>query len=277
MHTRRHSVRVLTAALVGMLVAVILAGAVQGAVRPAVGSRAAASGPLDLVWISDSVGWGVAKFYGSRIEQDLGVGVRVHDKWEAGLPAATILERLRTPGHPWIGLIRNAEVIVVSGNHQGLYTGKGGNCVNTGCQRPITYGPKTWQQYIAGLKGIYRRIFEIRHGRPVILRTNNYYVPTIAHAPKSLFYPPVSWKQCGLVGVCTKCMESFAWAISRAAAAYRVPVADVYTAFNGKSHREDPVDKGYIDKDGIHQNDAGRAVFAETLAALGYEEVTPRG
>jgi lysophospholipase L1-like esterase len=44
-----------------------------------------------------------------------------------------------------------------------------------------------------------------------------------------------------------------------------VPVADVYKAFNGPAHLEDPVDKGYMPGDNIHPSDAGRAVIAETL------------
>ena len=107
------------------------------------------------------------------------------------------------------------------------------------------------------------------------MRTANWYVPAISHAPSNPFYPHVSWDQCGITAVCTRKFECFASAIAKAAAAYRVPVADVYRAFNGADHREDPVDKGYIDTDGIHVSDAGRAVFAETLAALGYEQVKP--
>jgi hypothetical protein len=230
---------------------------------------------MDLVWISDSVGWGVAGFYARQIRDDLGVAVLVQDRWEADLTAAAVLQRLRTPKHRWIRLIRNAEVIFVSGNSYGLYQGKGGNCVSTGCQRPITYGPRTYRQYIAALKAIYRRIFDIRNGRPVIMRANNWYAPAIAQAPSSMFYPHVSWESCGIVDVCTKCFEGLSWAISRAATPYRVRVADVYTAFNGPEHREDPVAKGYIQEDGIHVSDAGRAVFARTLADLGYEPARP--
>jgi lysophospholipase L1-like esterase len=72
-----------------------------------------------------------------------------------------------------------------------------------------------------------------------------------------------------------KSFETFSWAISQAAKAYHVPVADVYRAFNGKSHREDPVAKGYIKADGIHPNNRGRAVIAKTIAALGYRKVAP--
>ena len=205
--------------------------------------------------------------------EDLGVAVRVRDKWEGDLTAIAVYQRLHTPGHPWIRLIRNAEVIFVTGNAYGSATSKGGNCVTTGCQRPTDLGPKPLRPYVATLKAIYKRIFEIRRGKPVIMRTANWYAPAIWHAPAHPLYPHVSWDQCGITAPCTKQLEQFAAAITRAAAAYRVPVADVYTAFNGAGHREDPVDKGYIQEDGIHVSDAGRAVFAETLADLGYKPV----
>jgi hypothetical protein len=262
-------------AVVGVLLVAVFAATVRGAATSTSDVGSTAREPMDLVWISDSVGWGVAGFYAEHIREDLGVAVRAQDRWEGDLTAATVLQRLRTPKHRWIRLIRNAEVIFVSGNSYGLYQGKGGNCVSTGCKRPITYGPRAHRQYIAVLKAIYRRIFEIRNGRPVIMRTNNWYAPAISQPPNSLFYEPVSWKSCGIVDLCTKCFERLSWAISRAAGPYHVRVADVYTAFNGPDHREDPVAKGYIQEDGIHVSDAGRAVFAQTLADLGYEPARP--
>jgi len=216
----------------------------------------------DLVWISDSTGWGVAPFYGRQIKQARNVPVRVHDEWGDGLEAQTILRRLKTPSDPWVSLIRDAEVIVVLGNPIGLEALEGGgNCGNI-LTPPRIVGPRAWPKYIAGMKAIYKRIFEIRRGKPVILRTYTYYVSWLS-----------SWA--GMTKACVKRWESLAWAISKAAAAYHVPVADVYTAFNGKTRLEDPVAKGYIQADGHHPNNKGRAVIAETVAALGYRQVKP--
>jgi hypothetical protein len=226
---------------------------------------AAASGkPFDLVYISDSSGWGVARFYGREIEKARGVTVRVHDQWVSGLPAVTILERLRTAGDPWVSLVRNAEVIVVYGSPVGLEVVKGGDCV-TSTESPLKVGPQVWVKYVQALKAIYKQIFEIRGGKPVILRTANYYVPLGSSG----------WKDAGILDICTKKFESQATAQAKAAAAYRVPVADVYTALNGTTHLEDPVAKGYIGSDGLHLNSKGRAVVAKTLADLGYRQVKP--
>lgn len=230
---------------------------------------------LDLVWISDSVGLYVAPVYGYYVRRDLGVNVRVHDEWESGLTAKEVLFRLRRPSHRWVRLIRQAEVIFVSGNAYGLVTARGGDCVGN-LEPPIDTRPQVYAKYVVTLKAIYKRIFAIRHGAPVILRTNNWYVPVIEHAPPPWSgYPPVSWRQAGVVEICTQNWEQLAAAIARAAAAYRVPVADLYSALNGKSHLEDPVAKGYIQGDGIHLNARGRKVFAKTLAALGYRRVRP--
>jgi len=281
MRTPRHLIGVLLAVF-GLLVAVALTTAAAGTNGSEASSgRAVLTGqPWDLVYISDSSGWGVARLYAQHIRQDRGVTVRVHDQWTAGLPALAILERLRTPGDIWARLVRNAEVIVVYGNAAGLgiKTVERGDCscrATIGCKAPIALGPQTWRPYVVTLKAIYKRIFELRNGKQAILRTANWYVPMISHAPDSMFWAHRSWEEAGIVDACTRQEESHSAAIARAAAAYRAPMADVYTAFNGRDHREDPFAKGYLQADGIHPSDGGRAVIAQTLADLGYTQVKP--
>lgn len=242
-------------------------------------SAAGAPTPYDLVWISDSSGWGAAAFYARHISKDLNVEVRVHDEWKPDLAAATILDRLRTPKDQWVRLVRNAEVIVVYGNPLGLgiKNVERGTCISGACTRPTEFTARQWQKYIATVKAIYKRIFAIRNGKPVILRTANWYVPVIAHGAAAA--PPFpsgkSLRQCRIVDPCTRFQESYARAIATAAAAYHVPVADIYGAFNGRGHREDPVAKRYLQPDNSHPNDKGRAVIASTFAALGYKPVAP--
>ena len=232
------------------------------------GAGAAARERVDLVYISDSSGWGVAGVYGRMVGKALGATVRVHDEWQPNLSAAAILDDLQQGGR-LAQLVRSAEAIVVYGNPAGLEIVKGGDCV-TSSVPPRVVGPRSWVKYVAAVKEIYKRIFQLRQGEPVILRTANWYVPVIAQGQPS-------WQEAGIAGICTKKWGSFAAAISKAAAAYRVPVADVYTAFNGRNHRQDPVAKGYIQSDGIHPNSKGRIVIATTLASLGYKPVTQPG
>ena len=56
---------------------------------------------------------------------------------------------------------------------------------------------------------------------------------------------------------------------------HKVGVADVFSAFNGPDHQEDPRDKGYIGRDGEHTNNLGKEVIAQTLRDLGYEPTVP--
>ena len=278
MRTSRQSIGALLAAIFGVLVVLGFATAVQGATAAATSSGLAAlrSQPVDLVYISDSSGWGVARTYARLIRHDLGAAVRVHDQWTPDLAAATILKRLRKPSNPWVRLIRNAEVIVVYGNPVGLgiKAVQSGACVD-GSTPPPAIGPRTWQPYVATLKAIYKRIFAIRKSRPVILRTANWYVPIIYHGAVIVGPPGPSWQDSGIIDLCTKFEESHSAAIAQAANAYRVPMADVYSAFNGPNHLEDPVAKGYLQADNVHPNNKGRAVIAQTLTALGYKRVTP--
>ena len=266
MHPRKRSVRVLLAVCVGVLVTAGTAAVAGGAEVPrsATDPSAAAREPVDLFYLSDSSGWGVAELYGRHIKKSLGVAVRIHDSPEPNLSAVTILRQLRGAYGPTpIRLVRSAEVIVVYGNMMGLEVVKEGTCFDG--KPPLEVGPQLWVKYVPALKAIYKRIFQIRKGKPVILRTANWYVPVLK-----------SWEKAGMLEICTKLHESFSAAIAEAAAAYRVPVADVYTAFNGKTHLEDPVAKGYILPDGIHVTNKGRAVIAKTLANLGYKQVRPR-
>jgi hypothetical protein len=262
MSTRRRPVGVFLAVCVGVLVAVATAAVAGGAeVSRSATDTSAAREPVDLFYLSDSSGWGVAELYGRHIKKALGVAVRVHDSPEPNLSAATILKQLRGGYGPTpIRLVRSAEIIVVYGGPIGLEVAKEGTCFDG--KPPLEVGSQLWVKYVPALKAIYKRIFELRKGKPVILRTANWYVPVLK-----------SWEKAGMLEICTELHESFTVAIAEAAAAYRVPVADVYTAFNGRTHVEDPVAKGYILPDGIHVTSKGRAVIAKTLADLGYGKV----
>ena len=266
------SVLVVVSALLVLGAATALAGG-SDRQRGFAAAQRKAGNPLDLVWISDSHGWGVAPLYARRIKEDLGVAVRVHDKWEGNLAAATVLERLRAPGHPWLRLIRDAEVIVVAGNPFGLGIKNVERSACYGGPRPLPLGAEQWAPWIRTLKAIYARIFELRKGKPVVLRTETDYMPTLYQGP--VLPPGKSWQEAGVLIACTRLAESANAAVRRAAKAYGVAVADVYTAFNGKTHLEDPIAKGYIQPDNIHPNDAGRAVAADTFADLGYKKVKP--
>ena len=234
---------------------------------------AEASPTWDVLWISDSSGAGAAPLYAQALRRSRGVSVRRHDV--GGLDVTTLLQRLRQPDGGLVRLVRDAEVIVVEAAPLGLGIDvvERLDCVKAGCQKPLPCTAATWQPYASALKAVYRRIFAIREGRPVVLRTYNLYVPILTTAPPDA--PGTSWTECGIVAPCMNQWRLYNGAIARSASAYRMPVADVWTAFNGPTHSEDPVKKGLIGRDGVHPSTKGSTVMAALLARLGYSVVKP--
>lgn len=72
-----------------------------------------------------------------------------------------------------------------------------------------------------------------------------------------------------------RCWEAMSVTIHQVAAGKKIPVAEVYAAFNGPNHDEDPKDKGYIQSDGEHPSEAGAQVIAEAFRKLGYVPIVP--
>ena len=72
---------------------------------------------IDLLYIQDSLGFGVAELYGEHIAAELGIAVDVQDKAIGNLSAVTVLKRItgQSPDD-WSALVRDAEVIVFFAN-----------------------------------------------------------------------------------------------------------------------------------------------------------------
>lgn len=235
----------------------------------------------DLVYISDSSGWGVADQYAARIEEDLGVGVQVHDLWQGVLPAGSILEALRgetrhsTWRHGAVELrpfIEEAEIIVIYGNPNLSETEThpwDWNCalsleISPACEESTSCGAETFTQYEADLGAIYEEIFSIRNGEPVVLRTADWYLP---------WGPLQTWRECGNEEVCKECWQNFADSIHRAAEEHDVPVARLLETFSGPDLEEEMA-REYI-KDDVHPSEEGAVAIADVIADLGYEPVFP--
>jgi hypothetical protein len=231
----------------------------------------------DLLFVSDSSGWNVADIYGEMIAEDMGVTVNVLDQWKGGLPAKRLLNSLRGElGDDYDydmqkmrETVAQAEVIVVYGNPEGsvmsdnpwdFNCGQGfSECYVNNCSM------ESFQLYIDHLKEIYSLIFELRKGKPTLIRTFDAYNPNLI-------------TQCaenGTVDVCLQCWENYNQAIHTAADEMGIPVANVFDAWNGPDHREDPTLKGYTQPDGEHPNETGARVIAQTLRDLGYDPITP--
>jgi hypothetical protein len=227
----------------------------------------------DLVWVSDSSGWGVAEIYADYIEQDTGKTVVVHDLWVGGLSAEDFLDALNGEQSAYrnlneaVALIPDAEVIVVYGNPEkskaednpwDWYCLPGKEFYVNDCE------PDVFDLYIQHLDEIFEKIFELRDGQPTILRAFDAYNPIIPNRVGQPGYEDCIW-----------CWGNYNAAIHEAAQTHNVPVALVADAWNGIDFMRNPVEIGYTQGDGIHPSDLGAEVIAQLLRELGYEPVEP--
>jgi len=231
----------------------------------------------DLVYISDSTGWGVAKKYAENIKRDTGKTVHVKDYAIGALSAIEVLyalhgdsgqmnirERLQSLRSD----VAEAEVIVLFVNPRGEPS-KGG--VQGGMEKCLDYRSgnppdsctiQMYQPYTENLKSIYKEIFSLRNGQPTIIRATDIYNPVISeHRKRSMEIE------------CTQCQEIFNTAVRNAADEFNIPLVSIYDAFNGTDHNEDPREKGYIGDDGIHASEKGRQTIANFLSEVGYDPV----
>lgn len=229
----------------------------------------------DLLWVSDSSGWGVAEIYGQYIAEDNDVEVNVIDSWVGGLSAGSILQGLQEQNTNYLNLdklrerIAESEVIVIYGNPEDSSDPSNPWDWNCGTSINKCYvnncSIDSFSQYTADLKEIYRIIFEIRQGKPTIIRAIDAYNPRLVS----------NCQPDGVFDVCVDCWETYNEAIHQAADEMGVPIANVFDAWNGIDHTEDPVEKGYTQEDNVHPSERGATITAQLLRELGYQPIIP--
>lgn len=222
--------------------------------------------PWDLVWISDSIGAGVAEAWADRIEESEGVEVRVHNHITGSL---TIEGAQHLMNEAWAAReVADAEIIVVFGNASYSAPTDLDTCARTGADPrdpPQRHTSADLAPYGDVFRDIYDTIFELRAGQPTVIRTYDFFSGAL-----------VDWREAGIEPECTAGWEAQADAIREVADEYGVLTASFYDEFNGADHDEDPREKGYIGADGWHQShDAGVAAQVEVLHALGYQPTIP--
>ena len=209
------------------------------------------------VVLGDSEAWGVGEYYADYIAADKNVSVQLYDSWRGGLSTRGLLTMLEID-NTLRTFLAEAEVITFEANPMEYFDwycfDKSGEFDNS---------EENWVLYKADLNAIIDVLFALREGQPTLIIAQNFYVPIYDYE-----------KTLGVFEQCLPWWEAQNEVIAEVAAERGLPVADVFTAFNGSDHLEDPCDKGYI-ADGEHTNEAGRIAIADVFRALGYEMIVP--
>jgi hypothetical protein len=223
------------------------------------------SEPWDLVWLSESMGQGVAWAWADLIEDAEGVEVRVHDHLIGNAPIERFLamindeENIRQE-------VAEAEIIVVYGNPSNTDPPDTEVCAYAPLDPnpPEFYTSADFVPYGDVFRDIFEVIFELRAGERTVIRVFDMFAGGL-----------VDWREAGTEAECTAAWEAFSGAIREAANEYGVLIASFYDAFNGPDHDEDPREKGYIADDGFHTSLEGQLAQAEILHGLGYGAIIP--
>lgn len=191
------------------------------------------------------------KAYADYIETDLGVEVKLHNRAVGGQDSDELLDKLQSK-EKLRELVREAEVVTV-------WTG----------------GMKSWVAFYSigsdcdvaleamerDLGAIIAEILALRGSNDTIIRLLEDY-----HSQGN------NQKDLGLFQEKKACVEAMNALIHQTASEYGIPVAPVYSAFNGPDGDHYP--KGYL-KDNVHTNTTGDAIIAGLLRELGYEVTAP--
>ena len=235
--------------------------------------------PVDLVYISDSGGQNVAPRYAELAAEALDREVRLNREVEADP------EAIRTT---FAEEVAGAEIIVFYFRPEAFEDGFPQPNIRTAFDAidawygdpdyagpewtpgtkwepaPVVPSAEDWQSYKDWLGDVYEAIWEVRRGRPVVLRGHDIYNPWIA-----------PWTELGIEPETTAFWEGQSQTIREAAESNAAVFVSFFDLFNGPNHDEDPREKGWIGEDGMHANEEGGAAGAQALAAVGFEPSEP--
>jgi hypothetical protein len=211
-----------------------------------------------LVVLGDFQNFGFGEFYARQIEADLGVKVELDDLTSGGYTPANLLDDLRNSTGSRFGIrsaVKQANAVIFSVAPIGI--------IEEQVNGQLDCSAAALTSYKAALDSAYAEIFALRKGQPTLIRTKDYYCN---------FYS--EWKEAGKYEDHMRCWETWNNIIHQAATEHKVPVAEVFAAFNGPSHEQDPKDKGLQDDNGL-PTEAGNKLIADLLRKLGYDVVVP--
>ncbi len=219
------------------------------------------TGPVNLLYISESSGWGVAEIYSSLIQKWLGVPVNVIDWREGGLSLKDAVAHIDRD----LATIAAADIVVLEGNPYGSGVREGfGECMNKfATKSPGPYTVQDFAPYQALMEEALAKITTARAGKPTAIRVTDIYNAA-----------PDMWVKLGLDADCRSIWDAQHEAISQAAATGGARFVSAYDVFNGPNHDQSPGKKGYLTSDGIHPSSIGADAMAVALDAAGYAELT---
>jgi hypothetical protein len=191
------------------------------------------------------------RHYADYIEKDLGIKVKLHNKASGGQDSDVLLADLREDDK-LRALLREAEVVTVWTGGERSYRAYANKGVN--CDRALEAMDRDLGDIVAEI---------------LALRGTN---DTIIHLVEEYHFRVEHQKELGFFADKKACIEGVNAIIHQVAADYGIPVAPLYTAFNGPKGDQDP--ENYLE-DGIHTNATGDAIIADLLRELGYESTAP--
>jgi lysophospholipase L1-like esterase len=220
---------------------------------------------LHLAIFGDGLSRSYGEYYAKQIETDLGVKVEFDNLSMPWLSSGQVLNDLRDGPASRFGVqraVKQANVVIFYATPTD-YIGDRIYILGAGSEK-YDCSAKALASYKADLEAIIAEIFSLRKGQPTIIRAMNSYNPVSSE-----------WKKRGMYDEYKRCWDALNATIHQAATEHKIPVADVYAAFNGPNHDQDPRDQGYLGADGVHTNEAGDKVIVDTLRKLGYEYIVP--
>ncbi|HEC62206.1 MAG TPA: SGNH/GDSL hydrolase family protein [bacterium] len=215
----------------------------------------------DYVILGSSVGTWWAEYYGDSIESDLGVKLFYLSHYVGAQPVSGLLKNIRNDER-LRGNIKKAEVITIGVgiadmNYAiGMY-GAGGRNDRRRLKEELDTFRETYDSMLTEL-------LSLTSPTDTIIRVMDFYYPNVGRDQEKGIYNQIksSW-------------QKFNKCIIQAARKRGIPVAKVFQAFHGPHGNDDPAEKGYLDKDGLHSSEEGKKIIAAEFQKLGYEYASP--
>ena len=215
----------------------------------------------DYIILGSSIGTWWAQNYGALVEADLGVKIDYHSYYVGGQPVGQLLqnvindESLRED-------IRNAELITIGSGFADMYF----NAIflyslGKYNREEMDHLVKTFRETFDSMLD---EVLSLASPSDTIIRVMDFYYPYVGKDQEKGIYKQNK-----------RYWLKFNKCIIKSARERNIPVANVFTAYNGLNGNEDPVERGYIADDHLHPSEDGMDVIAEEFRKLGYGYASP--